>query len=32
MSRKARQSCAKANVLVSGGRADNPDVSLTSRF
>ena len=33
MSRKAGRSEAKANApLVSGDRADNPDVSLTSRF
>ncbi len=32
MSRQASQSNARANVLVSGDRADNPAVSLTSRF
>jgi hypothetical protein len=32
MSRQASRSIARANALVSGDRADNPDVSLASRF
>ena len=32
MSRRAKRSDARANALVSGDRADNPEVSLTSRF
>ena len=32
MSRQASRSNARANALVSGDRADNPDVSLASRF
>ena len=32
MSRQASRPIARANALVSGKRADNPDVSLASRF
>jgi hypothetical protein len=32
MSRKAGRSGAEANAPLSGDRADNPDVSVTSRF